>query len=209
MLSGDAAYIEDLQRQLEKQGIFSRLVSSSDYASHSPQLEVIRDALESSLIGLQPNETQIPFLSTVTGTKKTGKQLAATYWYDNICKPVRFHTAIDNLLQQGQQLFLEISPHPVLSYSIHETAKKHDKAIAVLPSLEKGKQEQLALLTTMAMLYTHGLDITWSTGSSRVSLPTYAWNRQSYWFENLSKERIQRLKKNNYQRKQQKIMLQK
>lgn len=185
VLSGETNYLQQLQKELSDKGKFARFVPSMDYASHSPQMEEIRDSFELKLVELKPKEVEIPFFSTVTGHRFAGEELAATYWCDNLCKPVQFQQAISALLQDRQQFFLEISPHPVMEYPIMECANEIGNEIVTVPSLSKGKPEQLSYLSSVATLYAYGMQIIWPAKARCVSLPTYAWDRQRYWNDTL------------------------
>src|SRR5437868_7780967 len=56
----------------------------------------------------------IPMYSTVTGKIVDGRDLSAQYWVNNLREPVLFLTAIQALLEDDYDIFLEMSPHPIL-----------------------------------------------------------------------------------------------
>jgi acyl transferase domain-containing protein len=187
VLSGETRILEDIKERLEEKGIFARFVASSDYPSHSFYMNEIRAELAEHLRFLQPKETSIPFVSTVTGTYLDGSMLDAKYWCDNICHPVQFRKAISQLILDNKNLFLEISPHPILETPLRECALAYQKEIQVLASLERDQPSYLKLLTSLAAMYCNGILFDWKSvmgeNHSNVSLPTYAWNHQRYWMD--------------------------
>ena len=113
VLSGDPAALEAIVDQLQRQDIFCRMVKV-DFASHSPQMDPLRAELLQALEGLEPRPASVPIYSTVTGTVSDGLDFDALYWARNLREPVLFSTAVQQLLEDGHDIFLEISPHPIL-----------------------------------------------------------------------------------------------
>ena len=77
------------------------------------------------LADLAPRAARIPLYSTV-GSALSGDPLDTTamnadYWYRNLREPVRFHDGVAHLLAQGEHIFVELSPHPVLAPAISDT----------------------------------------------------------------------------------------
>ena len=62
-------------------------------------------------------------MSTVTGTWIDGTHLDAEYWANNLRQPVLFGQALTQLLEQGHDTFIEISPHPILLMAIEEARR--------------------------------------------------------------------------------------
>src|SRR6185437_16521950 len=94
-----------------ERGVQARVVPVT-VASHSPQVEPLRDRLVAMLGGIEAADCPVPFYSTVTGDMLSASTLTAGYWYDNARDPVRFESAIRNLLKAGYETFIEASPHP-------------------------------------------------------------------------------------------------
>ena len=85
-----------------------------DFASHSPQMEPLRADLLQALEGLQPRAESVPIYSTVTGQVSHGLEFDAPYWARNMREPVLFSAAVQRLVEDGHDIFLEISPNPIL-----------------------------------------------------------------------------------------------
>ena len=120
VLSGDPAALEHVLEGLRARNVFCRLVKI-DVASHSPQMEELREDLVRALAGLAPRAPVVPFYSTVTAERLPGAALTPEYWARNLREPVLFHPAVQRLLESGCGPFLELSPHPILLAPIEET----------------------------------------------------------------------------------------
>ncbi len=188
VLSGEATALESVHQSLEPQQIFYRLLRVN-YAFHSPQMEPFQDELVQSLQGLNPQVASVPIISTVTGLAQDGSEFDATYWARNIREPVHFATAVEQLVQTKHNLFLEISPHPVLAGNISQCLRHCGQKGVVLPSLRHQEEERVVMLRSLGALYTEGYPIDWSrlypSGGRCVSLPSYPWQRERYWFEDV------------------------
>src|SRR5262249_18791458 len=114
VVAGDADALDELTAECERQEIRIRR-GAPDVPGHSAQVEPLRDGLLAKLDGLTPQRARIPFYSAVTGGQLDTTALDADYWYRNLRQPVRFDRVIRALLEQGHELFVESSPHPILT----------------------------------------------------------------------------------------------
>ncbi|MDC2952793.1 acyltransferase domain-containing protein, partial [Streptomyces heilongjiangensis] len=112
VISGDTAGLEKVLADCESSGVRARRIDV-DYASHSAQVELIREELLKILDGITPRTSEIPFVSTVTGERIDTAELGPEYWYRNLRQTVEFQAGVECLLAQGHRVFLESSPHPV------------------------------------------------------------------------------------------------
>ncbi|MHA7962371.1 SDR family NAD(P)-dependent oxidoreductase, partial [Streptomyces sp. L500] len=182
VVSGDIDGLNGLLATCETQGIRARRIDV-DYASHSAHVELIRDELLAALEGIRPRPSEVPFVSTVTGERIDTAELGPEYWYRNLRRTVEFQAGVQHLLEQGHTVFLEASPHPVLTVGIEETA---DRPVVVLESLRRGEGELSRMLSAAAEAWTRGVTIDWTpsvAGGRRVELPTYAFQHQHHWLD--------------------------
>ena len=190
VLSGDPEALTEILNTLSRNGIFGRLVNV-DVASHSPQMDQLHDDLLMLMQRVQPRSTEIPMYSTVHGRLMNGNELAASYWVDNLREPVLFLTAIQNLLEDDFDIFMEMSPHPILVGPIRQTIEHSEKSGLALASMRRDEAGRDMLLTTLGNLYAHGYEPNWSqlylNGGHHVSLPGYPWQRQRYWNSTLDR----------------------
>ncbi|MBI2838245.1 MAG: type I polyketide synthase [Acidobacteria bacterium] len=186
VLSGEPKALEALLETLLQRGVFCRPVKV-DVASHSPQMDILREDLLQALDGLQPRPGAVPIYSTVTGRVSDGGGFDAGYWVRNLREPVLFAPAIDRLAADGHDIFLELSPHPTLSVAIQEGLTHRGSEGTVLSSLRREEPARSVLLGTLGALYTSGYPIDWGrlypTRGRCVGLPSYPWQRERFWIE--------------------------
>jgi acyl transferase domain-containing protein/acyl carrier protein len=202
VLSGDPAALTRLLHRLEAESIFCRLVKA-DVAGHSPQVDPLLPELREALAALEPQAGRLRMQSTVSAESISGSELTVDYWLRNLREPVRFATAIERLTASGHNLFIEISPHPVLLPPISEVAHEQWRQMAhpgpapvVVASLRRDHDERLEMLHALAQLYCVGQPVDWSHffpgGGRCVTLPAYPWQRQRYWLNEDEKSNGQR-----------------
>ncbi|HRI71305.1 MAG TPA: polyketide synthase dehydratase domain-containing protein, partial [Polyangium sp.] len=124
--------------------------------------------------------------STVTAAKLQGSELDGSYWYRNLREPVRFSETMSALLADGYRFFFEASPHPVLTVAAHDALTIAGITGAAAGALRRNRGSYRRLLVSLAELFVRGFSLAWPkllpTGKF-VELPTYAFQRASYWFE--------------------------
>ncbi len=183
VISGDVAAVDEVIDRLEQLGASCRRLPVT-YAFHSTQMAPIAAELAEVIRDLAPRAETVPFVSTVTGTRLDGASLTAGYWHDNVALPVRFHEAIDALLEDDHRVFLEIGPHPVLRHYVKECADARGRRVAIVASLHRDRPESLSIAASCGALHVAGASIGWSTlypGRRRwVDLPSYPWQHSSY-----------------------------
>src|SRR5262249_42235652 len=134
-----------------------------DYAFHSPQMQPYREALVHALGTVAAREPKIPFISTVRGAVlPPGEFLDVNYWGQNIRQPVLFADAVKAAAKMGARTFLEIGPHPVLLSSVEECFEGDEKSRGMVPSLRRGKDDSVTILSSLAKMYVSGASIAWS-----------------------------------------------
>lgn len=190
LTSGDPDAIGALIEELATDEIFVRVVRT-DVAGHNAQTEALRDELLAAFAGLTPREPEVAFYSTVAGGRMTGDaRLDADYWFSNLREPVLFAAATESLLADGHRFFIEVSSHPllrmVLNNAVEASVNASGASGAVVSTLRRNEGTLARIWLGLGDLHTRGLPIDWSAllpGRKRVSLPTYAFQRERYWLE--------------------------
>ncbi len=180
VVSGEVDALEQLMGRGEAEGVRVRRIDV-DYASHSVQVDLIREALREALAGIQPRSSEVEFYSTVTGKRLDTAGLDADYWYRGIRQTVQFDQAVRAAAEAGYRVFVESSPHPVLLAGIEETCG--DGAV-VIPSLGRDDGGLERFLMSVASAFVAGVGVDWRGvlgGAGLVDLPTYAFQRQRFW----------------------------
>ncbi|MEV4054636.1 type I polyketide synthase, partial [Amycolatopsis sp. NPDC049688] len=176
VVSGAADALEALIASCAADGIRAKRIPV-DYASHSAQVEEIRDELLNVLAPITPRTAETGFFSTVTGDWADGAELDAEYWYTNLRSTVLLDDAVQALTERGFGTFIEASPHPVLTMAIGETA-------TALGTLRRGDGGLGRFQRALAEAHCTGVPVDWTPafpGASRVDLPTYPFQRESFW----------------------------
>ncbi|MFH8420303.1 type I polyketide synthase, partial [Streptomyces sp. NPDC018038] len=183
VVAGDGAALDALAARYGED-VRTRRVPVA-YASHSPHVDAVRDTLPAELAGIAPRTGVVPLHSTVTATVLDGSELDVDYWYRNLREPVRFEPAVRGLLDAGHELFIEMSPHPVLALAVQQTAEAADLPVAALGTLRRDEGGRRRLLSAFGEAFCHGADVDWSAvlpaGAARAELPTYAFQRRRHW----------------------------
>ncbi|HRI72275.1 MAG TPA: type I polyketide synthase, partial [Polyangium sp.] len=193
VIAGDPAALDELLGKLENGGVFCRRVKV-DIASHSPQMDPLRDDLLAALNGVSPQKTSIPMRSTVTGERLRGDELSTGYWTDNLRKPVLFSSVIAQWIAEGHTIFVEMSPHPILTPSVEENLREANAEGVALASTRRAHDERQAMLLSLAALHVRGVSVNWQKffpdGGRVVELPTYPWQKERYWIESTNRQTI-------------------
>jgi amino acid adenylation domain-containing protein len=177
VISGAPEAMAEVLAALEARGVFCKRIKV-DYASHSPQVDALRDELVAALADVGSGAPAVPMRSTVTGAWVRDGELTAAYWADNLRQPVRFAEAVDDLLDEDHAIFVELSPHPVLVPAIEELRSERGAAGAVTGSLQRDHGERASLLAALGKLHVAGQAIRWPEvlgPGHRVALPSYPW----------------------------------
>ncbi|MFD8285511.1 type I polyketide synthase [Streptomyces solisilvae] len=187
VVSGEPEALDGLIASCEADEVRARRVPV-DYASHSAQVELLREELLELLAPVQPKNAQVPFLSTVTGEWAEGPELDAEYWFTNLRRTVELEGAVRRLLDEGFGAFIESSAHPVLTMGVQETAEDAGRDAAAIGSLRRDEGGLDRFWTSLGEAWTRGVTVDWEavyegTGAVRVELPTYAFQHERYWIE--------------------------
>ena len=194
VVSGAAAAVDELVSACEAAGLRARRIAV-DYASHSAEVEEIRDEVVSELAAIRPRPAEIPFYSTVGGVGSPPGSLAtdttrldAAYWYANLREPVELAQVVSALAASGHHHFIEASPHPILTLALEETLDAAGIAGAAVGSLRRDDGSLDRLLLSAGEAFTRGVAVDWAAGFAgragdphRVTLPTYPFEHERYW----------------------------
>ncbi|RKT56259.1 type I polyketide synthase [Saccharothrix australiensis] len=173
VVSGDPDALDELVASCAAADLRARRLPV-DYAAHSAQVEAVRERLLADLGDVEPRPPRIPFHSTVTGGPVESAD--AAYWYRNLREPVRFDLAAEALTASGHDVFVEVSPHPVLVPSMGVTATG---------TLRRDHGDLTDFLEATTRVFAAGVDVDWSPlfpdGGERAVLPAYPFQHEDFW----------------------------
>jgi acyl transferase domain-containing protein len=177
--------------ELKAKDIYCRQVKV-DVASHSSQVDSILGQLRQTLSEIRPQPSRIPMVSTVTGDfafreGETGTLMDADYWVCNLRQCVLLAPAVKRFCETGHDVFIELSPHPILLPSIESAAREINPQVVAIASLRREKPARATMLAGLAGMYVEGYVAEWERfypeGGSCVRLPQYPFQREHCWPE--------------------------
>ncbi|NEQ43490.1 MAG: type I polyketide synthase [Leptolyngbya sp. SIOISBB] len=194
VVAGPHEALENLCQSLTDHSIRYHPLSVS-HAFHSSAMATVLSAFQPVADRVTYSPPKIPLISTVSGEPASSDIATPDYWCQHIVKPVQFAQAVHALAQTKCKICLEIGPKPVLvgmaqlCLAEGSTDSEPDNSrFDWLFSLRPAHADHGQMLYTLGRLFTQGTMIRWeafepAAGRQRLPLPTYPWQRQSYWVE--------------------------
>jgi len=189
VISGLDADVDHICALAQRGGIATKPLTVS-HAFHSPLMRTMVDEFKAIAASINYHKAQYILISNLTGEpiKSMSKQQWIDYWSEHVLAPVQFHQGMQALQQQGCTTFLEIGPAPVLTAMGKHCIEVDSEKQTWLTSLKPKAEDEQTILTTLAQLYTMGVDVDWKRvnpyrPSKHIALPAYPFQRQRYWFE--------------------------
>ncbi|WP_324190927.1 type I polyketide synthase [Nocardia nova] len=181
VLSGNAEAVEEVVATLAATGCRTKRLNVS-HAFHSAAMDPILSDFAEAIAGISPAAPQIPVISNLAGEPAGDDYGSAAYWVRHVRDTVRFGDGIATLRAQGARRFVEVGPDSGLTAVIADIV---DQA-AVIATLRTPGSEPAAVVAGLGRLFEAGHDVDWpkffeGTGARRVTLPTYAFQRENYW----------------------------
>ncbi|WP_042397185.1 type I polyketide synthase [Streptacidiphilus carbonis] len=194
VVSGDVAALARIADACERAGVRTRPLPV-DYASHGPQVEQLREEILTVLDGIAPQPGSVPMMSSLTGEVLPGTDAGPDYWYASLRGSVDFSRAVEALHDDGHRVFVEVSPHPVLTAAISATLDRRPQSAdsaestpVVVGTLRRDDGGPVRVLQSFAEVHVQGVAVDWPTvltPGQPVDLPTYAFARERYWVEGM------------------------
>lgn len=181
VIGGAPATVRCLVADWEARGVLAREVAV-EVASHSPQVDPILGALTEALADLDPAEPSVPYYSATLYDPREPAEHDAYYWADNLRHAVRFAAAVQAALEDGYRVFAELSPHPLLTHAVEQSAASSDIDAAALATLRRAQDLPHGLRDVLADLYSAGAAIDFAVlypHGTPVDAPLPAWTHRS------------------------------
>ncbi|WP_073729995.1 type I polyketide synthase [Streptomyces sp. CB02414] len=183
VVGGDADRIRHLAEEWDAQGVGIRVIEV-DVASHTAHMDPILPDLADALAEVTGRPPHTTFYSTVSDDPRERGAFDASYWSDNLRRVVRFADAVHAAAEDGHRLFVEIGPHPVLIHPVQATLTGNSHSgTAVVPSLLRDTDDQLAFHTHVAALHCAGHPLDWADrhrDGALADVPPTTWERTRY-----------------------------
>jgi acyl transferase domain-containing protein len=191
VVSGEPSAMDELLALCAAEDIRAREILGAVSAGHSPQMETVREPLLQACAGVAPLTGEVPFYSTVTAGLLDTAELDAAYWFRNVRETVLFEQTVRALLESGRCTFVEVSPHPVLSFAVQEgvdAVREEGRNDGVFGTLRREESATERFAVSLAEVWVRGVDVDWlalfrGAAAERVPLPTYPFQRERYWID--------------------------
>ncbi|SFP82876.1 Acyl transferase domain-containing protein [Actinomadura madurae] len=200
VVSGPVAAVRELEASLSARKVGTSRLRTS-HAFHSPMMEPILEAFAERVAMVRLHAPEIPFVSNVTGDWITpGQATDPAYWTRHVRAPVRFADAARLLLADGGYRLAEVGPGHTLSDLVAEAAAgsetQRSQRVPAVPMMRAARDERddlRVMLEGVGRLWTYGCSVDWDRiraheGRGRVHLPTYPYERESFWVQRVSGE---------------------
>jgi acyl transferase domain-containing protein/SAM-dependent methyltransferase len=191
VLAGNDAAIDRVEATLTAASVPSRRLHTS-HAFHSEMMDPILSEFESLVAGTRLSSPAIPFAATLTGAWANGDVTEPAYWSRQIRSTVRFADAVRTVTEKRsgpEPILLEVGPGNTLATFAADAGRANGASVPCLTSLpgpNDRRPEVELLLTSLGTLWANGVAVDWerfhhTERRRRVPLPTYPFERRSYW----------------------------
>ncbi len=188
VVSGPTAEIEAFAAKLEGEGVACSLLRTS-HAFHSAMMEgaceKFREVCE-AVEFQQPGEAALRIVSSATGEwLKAAQAVSPDYWAGHLREPVLFSKGAARLLEEyPEALFIEVGPGHVLSALAARQPGRRPGHLTVTTLAHPGcDSEPVDFARCLGRAWEGGHSIVWPGWGTtpKVHLPTYPFQRKSYW----------------------------
>jgi acyl transferase domain-containing protein len=195
VLSGVASQLEVITRSLVDDGVACRPLRTA-HAFHSSLLEPARDKLATLINSVPRQAPATTIVSNRTGVALTAAQATSSdYWADHLVSPVRFADSVRHCIAAEVDVFVELGAGQTLGGLVRQNLAAASGAsgtavLGTLPALWTAQQRPDArteLLSSCGRLWEIGVEVDWaatrSGGARIVTLPSYPFQRRTFWPE--------------------------
>lgn len=133
--------------------------------------------LTAGLADIRAGLPQVPVYSTVLDDPRGDCVFDAAHWAANLRRPVRLDRAVAAAAADGHTAFVELSPHPVLTLAITDTAP----GTLALGTLHRDADTPADFLTQVGTLHTAGYRLPLPPGRV-IDLPGPRWRHVRHWW---------------------------
>ncbi|GAA2011171.1 hypothetical protein GCM10009839_01500 [Catenulispora yoronensis] len=185
VIAGDHDTAHTIAEHFKEQGHRIKALTVS-HAFHSPHMDPVLDEFRRVAETLDYQRPTVPLVSNLTGEPADPEAITtAEYWTEHIRRPVRFHEGVRTLRARGAAHFLELGPDATLTALVRRALESDAAAIVAVPALRPERSEPDGFTVALATLHTSGRTIVWpapqGTDAEPLPLPTYPFERQTYW----------------------------
>ena len=188
VVSGPIKAIERLHSDLDKQEIDCTRIRIN-VAAHSSMLDSILEPFRTFCQSITFSKPTIPFTSNVSGGWISDTQaMDPNYWVDHLRSTVRFSKNIATVLADDTRVLVEVGPGRTLT-TLSQAGEA--RAQASFNSMRHPKEpcsDVEYALRTYGHIWAAGVTTNWSDlwgdeRRQRIALPSYPFERKTYWID--------------------------
>ncbi|MDP4179619.1 MAG: beta-ketoacyl synthase N-terminal-like domain-containing protein [Bacillota bacterium] len=148
------------------------------------------DLLHQTIQRVSLKGPQLPFISSVTGDWITDEESKNPEYWVMQRNGSSFDVGLNKILQEKNRILMEVGPGNIISTRVYTlTGGDSDLAIiTTMPAVEENESETKQLLLSVGKYWLFGGRINWNKmyeneKRHRIPLPTYPFERKSYWID--------------------------
>lgn len=190
VVSGADAPLAAFSKRLEAEGIKHAPVRIK-VAAHSRMLDSGLARFRARLDRAKLSAPKIEFINNLVGAPGNPQELATSdYWVSHLRGCVRFADGLSAALSKPETILVEIGPGQALCALAGLAQAEHSPrgVVASLPTAVEPLDAEAYALSAFGHLWSLGLPVNFARvrkgeGHRKVSVPTYAFERQRHWIE--------------------------
>ncbi|MCP5052330.1 MAG: amino acid adenylation domain-containing protein [bacterium] len=182
-VSGENSSMDKLLKDVKAAGIFTEPLNIS-HAFHSVLMDSYVETFREEIGNPTFSTPRMTFISAKTGHPVSNEEICGTgYWSTQLRDPVMFYDAISTLEAGDHRLFIEVGGTAALAGLAGQCVQ--DGSARFIPSLRNGREPCQQLLSGLADLYLHGVDVDWQRFNEpfqlkKTVLPPYPFREKQY-----------------------------
>jgi acyl transferase domain-containing protein/thioesterase domain-containing protein/acyl carrier protein len=188
VVSGPDAALRALAETLAQDGIETTRIAI-DIAAHSRMLEPILARFGDYLRSIPLSAPTLPVISNRTGLPLTPAQATSPdYWVAHLRNTVDFRACMETLTATPGRVYVEMGPGRAMTSLAQANGVAVGQVVPALRHPEQAMADDAWHVATIARLWACGVAADWSpiwgeARRRRVPLPTYAFQRKTYFIE--------------------------
>ncbi len=194
VVSGEKGVVEQLETHLQDREVACRSLHTS-HAFHSAMMEPVIEPFAELIKSIELRPSQIPIISTVTGQPLTEAQACDPYyWARHLRETVYFSDAVATAMNEpNAAILVEVGPGQTLSTLAkqHPSCRAEHVVLSLSPHAKQPVSDAEQAWTTVGKIWQSGGAVDFAGIYAdelrrRLHLPVYPFERQRFWFDQLS-----------------------
>ncbi|MBQ4844014.1 type I polyketide synthase [Pseudoalteromonas sp. MMG005] len=192
VLSGEKGQLNSVKDLLETQLNCEVKWLHIDAGLHSYLVDEIYDEFYQVVDSCKLHTPQLDWVSSISGDWVSASEVtAAKYWAEHMRNTVEYAKASATLVEKfGNAVFVDLGPNQVVGELLRENhAEKNLAIVSVARSVRQKESDYDILRDALSKVWLFGYPLDWQAMGTTTQqlmplpLPTYAFDRKTYWIE--------------------------